>query len=91
MRSKAVRNRLLPALLLIGCSGCAFLAGEPVEIRVKVDCPVLGKEHRLADDGKAWVKRHEQDAPASVTAFLNSVADHNEKVRTVCRAKEASE
>lgn len=86
MRSTASRSLRRWAIALSACSALAGCAAAPLEIRVSVDCPVLGKEIRMADDAKAWVLRHQDDAPASVLAFTNAVGDHNEKVATICRA-----
>lgn len=87
MRSTADRSRRISRAAWIACSlALAGCAAAPLEIRVAVDCPVLGKEIRMADDAKEWVLRHQEDAPASVLDFTNAVGTHNEKVREVCRA-----
>lgn len=87
MRSTADRSRRTCVAAWIACSlalaGCASM---PLEFRASVDCPVLGKEIRMADDAKAWVLRHQDDAPPSVLDFTNAVGTHNEKVRNICRA-----
>ena len=86
MRSTADRSRRISRAAWIACSlllsGCL---GEGIPIRVTVDCPVLGKEIRMADDAKSWVLRHQEDAPAGVLEFTNAVGTHNEKVREICR------
>ena len=81
MRSRVALSLLL---CLIALSGCSSLGGS-IPLSVSVDCPVLGKEIRMADDAKAWVLRHQDDAPPSVLEFTNAVGDHNDKVREVCR------
>ena len=86
MRSTAARSLPISKAAWIACSlALAGCAAAPLEIRVSVDCPVLGKEIRMADDAKAWVLRHQEDAPASVLTFTNEVGTFNEKVREVCR------
>lgn len=75
-------------LCLTALSGCSGLVGA-IEINVHVDCPVLGKKLRLADDGKAWLSRAEarEPSPPSVIDFTNAVGRFNEKVDEICLEK----
>lgn len=76
-----MRNLRILSLLLIACS-CA----PTLHVKADVDCPVLGREHKLAQDSKEWLL--ERPAPESLTKFINEIGDHNEKVRVICQAKE---
>lgn len=87
MRSTASRSLRRWAIALSASSALWGCASAPLSIRVSVDCPVLGKELRMADDAKAWVLQHQDDAPPSVLAFTNAVGDHNEKVQAICRGE----
>ena len=72
-------------LCLTVSSGCSSLG--TVDITVHVDCPVLGKELRLAQDGKDWLLAHEAGMPPSILEFTNAVGRHNEKVAEICQGK----
>ena len=83
MRSIRGLSLLICLIALSGCSGI----GEPLSIRVSVDCPVLGKKLLLAQDGKDWMLTHQDDMPGSVLEFTNAVGRHNQKTEEICSEK----
>ncbi len=79
MRSMRGLSLLIFAGALTACSAI----GE-IPVRVSVDCAILGREHKMAEPAKAWLLA-QPDPPPELKAFLDSVGDHNAKVREICK------
>lgn len=79
--------RGLSPLIFAGALTACSAIGE-IPVRVSVDCAVLGREHKMPDDAKAWILA-QPDPPPGLKTFLDSVGDHNAKVREICQGKPA--